>query len=282
MTTKLLLIGVGVLTAVLWLYSLTPQAIDAGFNVFNKIATQTAGTPYQQRVLLPAITNLSNTDSFLQNITLFHFILFPAWYVGLWLWLRRFGTQALAITLLSGLYIVLGFGDWGTASTWSLIEMVAVVWLLVFIEHDVIALAIIVIATLNRPFSAFVLPAIYVLYHRRRGLPGVLVYVVVLGAVVLFRPAAEYVMGDDIVGAHWQRNMNIFITETVGNNLMWLPVWGLALLGLRRAEKRFRLLALMIPPYLVMCFLGATIHETRLFLTVYPVAGALMAGVLDD
>jgi len=276
---------VGVLTAYLWFNTLTAEWIEYGLQVYRRTVEFRAGTPYQQRVLLPflLVSWKPSIEAFTASLTILHLAAFPAWYVGLWLWLKRFGKNWLAVTVtvLSTGFIVLGLPAWGASNSWTMIEMVCMVWLLVLIDRDVTSIGIIVLATLNRPFTGGALALVYLLYHGRKGLPGALVYgVVLMGLLVMFQ-SNRWQMGD-LIGAHVERNTGTFLWQGIINNFMWLMVWILAVIGWRRATRKLRVLSLAIVPYVLVCAVAATWYEVRLLLTVYPLAGALMVVGLED
>ena len=280
-----LLVMVGLLAACLWAGAQSQVGIEAGFNTYHRILDGNAGVPYQQRVLLPVLMMSWQPaiETFAAGVIGFHFIIFPLWFVGLWLWLKRFGDQALAVTILSGLFIVLGFQGWGAVSTWTAVEIVAMVWLLVLIDRDITCLGIIVLATLNRPFTAGVLVLVYVLYHGKqaRSMTVLLVWLVTYVGLLILLPANRWTMGDPI-GRNLERNTGTFLNQGILNNVMWLMVWVIAIRGWRRATRKLRVLSLAIVPYLLACAVSATWYEVRLLLTVYPLAGALMVVGLED
>lgn len=274
----LLLLFVGLLTAYLWMGTLSAGNVEIGHRTYSMVLEGRGGTPYQQRVLLPLLLGDMEIQPFTRSVTLLHLVLFPAWFVGLWLWLRRFGREALAVTVLSGLYIILGFESFKPVSSWSLVEMVCMVWLLVLIDRDITCLAIIIIATLNRPFTGATLGIVYLLYHGKQARP--IAYLLVwlatyIGLFVMF-PSNGWTMGDPVVH-NLERNTGTFLVQGLMNNVLLLAMWILAGIGFYRTVPRLRRLAWVIPPYIVACLISATWYEMpRLMLTVYPIVGALM------
>jgi hypothetical protein len=278
-----LLLSVGLVTAYLWLSALSPARVDGAMQVYARIIEGHAGVPYQQRVLLPLLLDWRNEGMFIWQVALLHFVAFPLWFVGLWRWLRRFGRYGLAVTIFSALYIVLGLQSWGAVNAWTAVEIVCAVWLLVLIDHDVTAFALIAIATVNRPFSGALLALTYAVYHRdSRGIAALLAWTGIYTGLLIIFPANGWTMGEPI-GRHIERNTDTFLWQGICNSLCLLPLLGLAAVGWRSATTRLKLLTLVVPPYLIVLAFMATWYESpRLILTAYPLLGALMVVGLED
>jgi hypothetical protein len=252
-------------------------------HTYGQIIDLKAGVPYQQRVLLPLILHWRNESAFVGQVALLHFTAFPLWFVGLWIWLKRFGRYGLAVTLLSVVYIFLGLQSWGAVNAWTVVEIVCMVWLLVLVDHDLAAYGLMALATVNRPFTGALLVLAYLLYHRdSRGIAAVLAWTGIYTGLLIVFPSNGWTMGEPI-GKHLERNTNTFLWQGIGNSACLLPLFGLAAVGWRRATTRLKLLVLVVPPYLLVLAFMATWYESpRLVLTVYPLLGALVVVGLEE
>lgn len=278
-----LLVSIGLVTGYLWIDTLTPAAVEQGYNACLDIVYQVAPN-IRQRVLTPFLVLGDGTlPTYITRTVVLHFIAFPLWYVGLWLWLRRFGRYGLAVTFVSGLYIVLGFQAWGLMGAWSVIEMVCAVWLLVLIDRDTISLGVVAIATFNRPETAGVLALTYALYHGKQGKSYTMLLTwgaLCLGLMWLLPGQGSDVLG--VIQRNWIRNIEVWLLRGCTNMFLWGLFGVLAVIGWRRTTPRMRRITAAIVPYLILYLVSQAWYETRVLLTVYPLMGALAVVGLEN
>lgn len=283
-----LLIGWLTLTALL-LYSNVQLAHFGHF--LDRHAAIVAGrelSPYQYRVLVPvALDAVTQSPVGLYiGYWLLHAIGFCIFYAGLYRWLRRFGSDTLALSslLAVGLLMPVVLQQYAF-SPWAIAEIALVVCSLNLAREDErrpLYALLVLAASLNKE-TGFVLALIYACSRmdELRGRDGrtwrwtllnVGITVTVFLSLRLLRGDTPHVYG--IVGT-LEKNLSILDTATL-HNLLIAPLWLGAVLGWRAAPARLRWLLLgFVAPYMASVLILARWDEIRLQLTVAPVLLAL-------
>lgn len=263
----------------------------------------TVGSPFLYRVLAPATTEVAirALRGAVGERRAFH-LAYLAWNL-VWVFLtfllgdrffRRWHRGAVPVlgSLLVGLALVVAFAEPPYAA-WSVAETpLFLAGVLAFLEgRTALALAVVVVATLNRETALFIplawgalaLPGV------ERACPGLggpragawrataaglLIWGAGYGALRVARgPAPAFMSAGDLLSYNLMPGMLLF--GILLGSLLLGPFWWLWVRGWPRASPELRRLALVCAPILVLYLRFALWREVRVILPVVPIAIAL-------
>jgi len=266
-----------------FIYSVLPSCninTEGCYDNDQAILDHTAGAPYRYRVLAPYAMNLvstpSNQSAWFSVSLVIHLASFSVIYMGLYAWLRRWGSDASAIggLFLMALMVAFSFHQYPLSPN-SIIELALMCATLVLWKRFWIIAVMVILASFNRE-TGVLLVAIYGLLHmadfRKRGfyiqllsLAGL--WVVITVGLHITLGAAPHILG---LAGTFQRNIDN-LPQALIINLILLPLWILAAMSYRRSPLMLKGFGLLAAAYLVSAFVGGLWGEIgRLSLPAIP------------
>lgn len=170
---RLLLAFVVLMLSVGYLYTVTTGCLSGHLVCEPTANPLTTDAPFRYRVVAPAIqwtlTPQPNATQALMIDAIVHAVLVALLIPALFVWLKRWMTsdRAMIGVFIVALVFMLSFGYYWPFGT-TIIEMVLLVWTLVFIHRFRVVVLLMIVATLNRE-TALLIPFVYLAFTLNNG-----------------------------------------------------------------------------------------------------------------
>jgi len=291
-----ILLSIALIVACQYVQHIETPTIEVRRQLQQSIIDGNAESPYQYRVLVPYLTRgleiflklFKNGDTFGLAYAIYDTLAIFASLSALFYYLRNwYSVEASLIgALIAALSMLVGFRD-HYYQPWSLLEPAAIALglNLIYKKKHLWLAALIAISTLNRETTIFLTAAYFIPWvlpnplkafkkeHARDWMVGIgytLMWLIVfVGVRLVLGEAPRTISVAEILR----------ISIKPDNLLLALKLWALFLgifwlfipLGFRHAPRFVRVMAWLIPPYLILITFFNIWFEVRLLMLLYPV-----------
>lgn len=292
-----ILISIILVTTLYYLQDVLAVGGDAGLIWHQRTVAQTIGAPYIYRVMgaytIEALHPIHTLADYLIAYLAAHLLIFAAFFGILYMWLTAVWNRVYALfgVGLVAFFMSLMFrNSWGATIytpieallfTWALWTL----WRLPHTPHLREVFGILVIAaSLNRA-TGVMLPIAYLVlygYRREHWFQTMIYFGIWAGIFIGLRLIIGPVRTVTPPSRAWMKSLTLFLTESVVNQALFMPVWFLAYFGYRShiVPPRLKRLAWLFPIYAIPVLVFGQLNEVRLWLTILPVTiPLLLAGL---